>query len=39
MNPILRSVIAVGDLTLAYIPMAYLGGRLAIKLTSKTRLT
>ena len=27
------------DLSLAYIPMAYLGGRLAIKLTSKTRLT
>ena len=27
------------DLTLAYIPMAYLGGKFAIKLTSKTRLT
>jgi len=27
------------DLSLAYIPMAYLGGKLAIKLTSKTRLT
>jgi len=27
------------DLTLAYIPMAYLGGKLAIKLTSITRLT
>jgi len=29
----------VGDLTLAYIPMAYLGGRIAIKLNSKTRVT
>jgi hypothetical protein len=27
------------DLSLAYIPMAYLGGLLAVKLTSKTRVT